>query len=202
MDSVTLRNGSVEPKSIVLTTMLALDTLWKSGLPGMLEVCDLHAIAQGKGADVNKNTIAHLQELELVQPDGKLHDSVRNIVLSACEGEGIHMTLSSPLTRANTSPKSANQEPPAASDPAKDAVLNELKRGGTLRYFFLDGGVAVHDSNDAPTKIHCSTQLFEEFRRAGKVEITARAVSGYPYYANRAKSDVYKLAKNDQLNPG
>ncbi len=38
-----------------------------------------------------------LVSMSLVHPEGRVHDSIRNIVLSAVEGDGVDMTLRSPL---------------------------------------------------------------------------------------------------------
>ncbi len=39
------------------------------------------------------------KELALVQPDGRVHESIRNIVLSAFEGEGLEMHMVSPVAK-------------------------------------------------------------------------------------------------------
>jgi hypothetical protein len=48
-------------------------------------VYDLKEICEGRGAKVSKANMQLLQSLALVQPDGSVHDSVRNIVLSSIE---------------------------------------------------------------------------------------------------------------------
>jgi hypothetical protein len=97
MEKVTLRNGASEPLALVISTMFALEFLMNGDLDEIHELCDLHAIALGTSDHIDATSIAHLKKLHLLQPDGSLHHSIRNIVLSACEGTGLRMTLSSPL---------------------------------------------------------------------------------------------------------
>jgi len=46
------------------------------------------------------NTGEVLSPLNLIQPNGHVHDGIRNIVLSATEGEELDMTLGSPVSTA------------------------------------------------------------------------------------------------------
>ncbi len=114
MQKMLLRNGSEELKPAVQAIMMTLNNLWESGLPGMLAVCDLREIALGKSIPVSADTIQRLQDSKLLEPNGQIHQTVRNIVVSACEGEGGHMTLSSPLARADT--RVAGTPPPKSTN--------------------------------------------------------------------------------------
>ena len=95
---VKLKNGSEEPENVVRATMISLEYLWRSGIPGMTQVYDLVQICRQspdyKSFGSNEDT---LKELCLLQDDGRPHQSVRNITLSAIEGEGLDMKLVSPI---------------------------------------------------------------------------------------------------------
>ena len=74
------------------------------------------------------------------------------------------------------------------------AILNN--EGGELWYFYLEGGVAVHDKDGKPLGGRfCSVEIFLELRRQGVIVHTRRNETGYPYYADHMKSDVYQIAK-------
>ena len=95
MESVKLHNGAEEASVLVSVVMMSLNSLWDEGLPGVLAVYDLHQLCQNRNYQAMH--IARLKELNLVSNDGSIHDSIRNIVMSAIQGEGMEMTLSSPI---------------------------------------------------------------------------------------------------------
>lgn len=97
MQMTKLKNGSEEPTPLVATTMMTLESLM-SGLPGALMASDLVQICRDDPSyrKFGSNE-AELQKLALLQGDGKPHQSVRNIVLSAFTGEGLGLTLTSPV---------------------------------------------------------------------------------------------------------
>lgn len=79
---------------------------------------------------------------------------------------------------------------------ATEKLMGLLKAGGSLRYFYIAGGVMVHDPAGDPARgVPCSTAEFLELREAGVIEMTRREVGGYPHYANSHKSSEYRLAK-------
>ncbi len=83
--------------------------------------------------------------------------------------------------------------------PEAKRVMKLLEAGGSLRYFYLEGGVAVHNADDTPNrKEKCDTVTFLGLREQGVIEQTQRDVSGYPYYANNARASVYRLKKDQQ----
>jgi hypothetical protein len=93
MKTVQLAHGE-EVVVLVKVTLLSLDHLIKDNPIGFYELVmkcrdPQHSIwgdQQGK-----------LQELSLVQPDGRVHQSIRNVVLSSVQGDGLEMVLTSPL---------------------------------------------------------------------------------------------------------
>lgn len=97
MNIIKLRNGTEEAEPLVKSVMMHLTSLWDSGLPGVLMLYDLREICEGRGNNVAKDTIRSLKERKLVEDDGRVHASIRNVVLSALEGQGLDTTLVSPL---------------------------------------------------------------------------------------------------------
>jgi len=95
MESVKLLNGSEEADVLVTVVMMSLKSLWNEGLAGVLAVYDLHQLCQNP--NYSAMYIKHLNSLNLVSDDGSVHDSIRNVVMSAVQGEGLEMTLRSPI---------------------------------------------------------------------------------------------------------
>lgn len=94
METVTLKNGSVEPKVLVDTLMRSLKLLLVNNPIAFYELVmkcrDRNHRFFGTAAEPLKN-------LALVQADGDVHSSIRNVVLSAVSGEMLEMTLGSPV---------------------------------------------------------------------------------------------------------
>jgi hypothetical protein len=99
MEMVKLKNGTEEAKHLVTTVMMSINGLAKQGLPGMLAVYDLAEVCKGKGYRPFGDNMKKLQGLALLDQSGKPHDSIRNIVLSAVQGEGLDMTIGSPVAK-------------------------------------------------------------------------------------------------------
>ena len=100
MNTVILKSGKIVPESVMSATMAALEHLAKYNLSAfseLMEICryNNHLIRFGE----------ELSALSLVQSDGSIHKYVRDIVLSATEGEGSDMKLVRPQI-----------EPPAADN--------------------------------------------------------------------------------------
>lgn len=91
-----LKNGSEEPQPIVLTTMIAIQALWKEGLNGILCLADLHSICVGKGQRVSTQNLEKLKNLALLDSEFRPPTSIRNVVLSAINGEGLSMSIGNP----------------------------------------------------------------------------------------------------------
>lgn len=99
LEALKLKNGSEEAKPLVIVVMVSLNTLLDKGFPGMLTAYDLVQICQGRDYKPSGNNLQMLKDLQLLQPDGQPHSSVRNIILSAVEGEGLGMSFGSPLAQ-------------------------------------------------------------------------------------------------------
>jgi hypothetical protein len=87
---------------------------------------------------------------------------------------------------------------PETPELTREEVMAILQEGGELWYFYLDGGVGIHDKNGEPMKdrrIFCPIRIFLELREQKVIDMTRRNSIGYPYYANNHKSDVYSIPK-------
>lgn len=93
MNMVTLKNGAVEAEPLVKVTMMSLGRLWDEN-----PICayELVMLCRDSNHKPFGNSDKILVELALVQ-NGRVHDSIRNIVLSSVSGEGLEMTFGSPV---------------------------------------------------------------------------------------------------------
>ena len=96
MDTVmiTLRTGKTAPEPVVATTMLSLQHLCKKDPVSFYELVEL---CRDYSHQLWPGTEEQLIALSLIQPDCKVHSCVKDIVLAAVEGNGMNMSLRSPL---------------------------------------------------------------------------------------------------------
>ena len=94
METITLKNGSEVTEPQVIATMALLKILFKKNPRAFRELVMKCRDPEHKLVD---NTGEVLSDRSLIQTDGRVHNSIRDIVLSATEGEGLEMTLGSPL---------------------------------------------------------------------------------------------------------
>jgi len=94
MQLLKLRNGSEEPKPAVITTMQSLKALFESNVMAAYE---LRELCRNPNHIIFGDLDDELRALALIQSDNSIHDSIRNIVMCAFEGEGLDMTLVSPI---------------------------------------------------------------------------------------------------------
>ena len=94
MKLLKLKNGSEEPDVLVTSTMMSL-----RGLLGNNPIAfyELTMKCRDDSHEFFGNTEKDLQGLRLVQTDGKIHKSIRNIVQSAVTGDGLDLSLESPF---------------------------------------------------------------------------------------------------------
>lgn len=94
MKTVVLKNGAEEVESLVVVMMLSLERLIQTNPIAayeLVEVCKNHThIPFGNTGDVLKYS-------GLMESNGQIHTSVKNVVLSAFEGDGLNMHLTSPV---------------------------------------------------------------------------------------------------------
>jgi hypothetical protein len=98
-EAVTLRTGIQEARILVNGTKMSLSELARKGPNGMLAVYDLAAKCRDPKYEFFGNAEKILQEAGLVQKDGRIHDSIKNIVLAATDVDGIDFTLVDPLKK-------------------------------------------------------------------------------------------------------
>jgi hypothetical protein len=107
VEMIKLKNGFEASPSAVASTMMNLNDLHDS-TTGFLAVYDLAQLCKKPDYDISYSKEA-LLELALVEqhPGNKytVPDIVKNVVLSAVEGEKLDMTLSSPVAPKTPSPK-------------------------------------------------------------------------------------------------
>lgn len=99
MDMVQLRNGSEETESIVRVVTAGLQNILKNTM-GALAFHDLVVLCRDPEREETSSTrmtIDELKENGLVQVDGTVNQSIRNVVLSSAEGEGLEMQFVSPI---------------------------------------------------------------------------------------------------------
>jgi hypothetical protein len=87
MQMVKLRNGSEEALPLVTAVMMSLQSL------DPITQYELVMVARNRDHKPFGNTGDKLRDLRLLP----MHQSVRNVVLSAFHGEGLQMALRSPV---------------------------------------------------------------------------------------------------------
>lgn len=97
MEIANLKNGSSELLSVVKIVTMHLKELM-SGMPGVITVFELHSKCVNPQHEIfSKDHFDLLISLGLIQADGLIHSSIRNIVLSSFEGEGFDLALINPI---------------------------------------------------------------------------------------------------------
>ncbi|TET14849.1 MAG: hypothetical protein E3J82_01470 [Candidatus Thorarchaeota archaeon] len=92
--TVQLKNGAVELKVFVASIMLVLDRLVDEKPVAAL---DLVMKCRDSSYQFFSDNEEILQARNLVEKHGTIHSSIRNVVLSAFEGDGFDMVLHSPV---------------------------------------------------------------------------------------------------------
>jgi len=94
MEIVKLKNGTTEAKPLVNATMLILRDLVDND---PITLYELTMLCRDSSHQLWGSAGTKLKERNLVESDGRVHQSIRNVVLSAVTGDGLDMCLSSPL---------------------------------------------------------------------------------------------------------
>lgn len=94
MDLITLRTGATVPEPIYKTTMVNLERLWGDNPIAFIELVSPARDANHQPFD---NVTEVLTERSFMA-NGRLHDSVRDVVLAATEGDDFDMRMVSPLS--------------------------------------------------------------------------------------------------------
>lgn len=94
MRTVRLRNGAEEAEPVVIGVLLGLDLVIERNLVAFRE---LVAKARDDGYQVSAAGQTVLRARGLLAAEGRLHGSIRNVILAAVTGEGEGMVLGNPL---------------------------------------------------------------------------------------------------------
>lgn len=96
METVILKNGAEEAKPLVAVTMLSLNLLMDER---PLALYDLVMKCRDKNYRFFGDNGEYLRSLKLVDRDNSIHNSIRNVVLSAAEGDDLDMVIKSPVRK-------------------------------------------------------------------------------------------------------
>jgi hypothetical protein len=94
VESVKLKNGSEELKGLVIVVMASLRHLMAEQ---PLALYELAMKARDKGHVIFGNLDKPLKEMALLEHGNTIHSCIKNIVLSAVEGDGFDMCLVNPI---------------------------------------------------------------------------------------------------------
>lgn len=100
MQELRLKNGSVEPMPVVVATMVSLDNLLKRHVTAFYDLVMICRTAN-RPHQLNRyqpfgNNDQVLRDLALLEADGSVNTSIKNVVLSAVTGDGLDMALGNP----------------------------------------------------------------------------------------------------------
>lgn len=93
MDAVALKNGTEEAALLVSVLFVSLKALAEKD---PMAFYDAVMIARPGGYEPFGTNGEKLRGLSIINADNSMHDSVRNVILSAVEGDGLDMILGNP----------------------------------------------------------------------------------------------------------
>jgi hypothetical protein len=94
MEMILLKNGFKEPDKLVKVITLSLQSLMRD-LP--IVFLDFVEFCQDSQCQIDKKKKEVLKKRGLLEDNGAIHDSIKNIVLSSVKGEGMDMRLTNPI---------------------------------------------------------------------------------------------------------
>lgn len=96
IETVLLKNGTKESKALVIGVMVSLRALTgQQTIQSAIGFYELVMACRDSDHKIQGNDGEILEKMGLMK-DGVIHDSVRNIVLSAVVGEDLNMTIVDP----------------------------------------------------------------------------------------------------------
>ncbi len=113
IETVILNNGAKEAKPLVDITHLSLRTLITDNPIAFYE---LVMKCRDNNHELFWKTWELLKEMSFLDVNGNIHDSIRNIVLSATEGEWMDMKLINPIKKAAEEIKETLEKVPELED--------------------------------------------------------------------------------------
>jgi hypothetical protein len=98
MKTVTLKNGSVEPENIVKAIQSSVNKMLEKDITGYIAMLDLMQICRNEKEinDLEQAELAILTSYGLIDHEGRIHETTKNVVLSMAQGEGLTTTFGSP----------------------------------------------------------------------------------------------------------
>lgn len=100
VEFVKLKNGSEEERTQVEAFMYTLRRLFKDE---PIAAYDLVLKARNPEHQIFEAARTKLKQWALLLPDGEMHDTVRNIIVSAVTGDGLQMQLNNPIDQTAAS---------------------------------------------------------------------------------------------------
>jgi hypothetical protein len=96
-EMVVLKNGKAAPRSLINTVHLALVHLASNGsVPDALAAISLADFCRN-GVAISGRELTILTEMTLVESDGSVHDTIKDIVLSATVGSSFNLRVVNPI---------------------------------------------------------------------------------------------------------
>ena len=95
MNMTTLKTGKIVPQPTLITTMTALDALYNCGSLAFFEFVELCRNSNHK--IWSDEQCKELTDLSLIQKNGSVRSDVKEIVLAATIGDGLNLSLTSPI---------------------------------------------------------------------------------------------------------
>lgn len=95
METVVLKNGAEEARALVTVGMISIESLARE-YPMIFY--ELVMLARDRNHELFGRAGEELRNRALIGPGNHMHDSLRNIVMSAVTGEGMDMVLGNPIT--------------------------------------------------------------------------------------------------------
>jgi hypothetical protein len=92
---VELKNKTTVPKSLVIVTMMSLKALLQKNPIAFYELVQK---CRNSKHEMFGNTLEVATKLGLIIHDGRIHEYTKNIILSAVSGDGLDMSLGSPIS--------------------------------------------------------------------------------------------------------
>ena len=89
-----LKNGTVEAEVLITVTMTSLYKVWTEK---PIVLYELHQKCLNKDHKLFGMSGETLKDLSLINSDGSIHNSIKNIVLSAMTGECLNLALTNPI---------------------------------------------------------------------------------------------------------
>lgn len=97
MAGVKLRNGTVEPLAIVQVIYGSLRRMFEDGIGGALLAYELAMKCRDPNHQIFGSMGKKLQDLALIDANGRVNSQIKNVVLSAMKGDGLDMELVNPV---------------------------------------------------------------------------------------------------------